>query len=112
MDEISKLASVHLGKAGDGTVVKPYETPDHIDSTLLVSVPRYINRQQYEIKELELPFIGFDTWNCYEFSTLLECGFPVSGVIRCVYPSNSKCVVESKSLKLYLNSFKIGRAHV
>ena len=30
-NEIENIASVHLGKAGDGTVVKPYVTPDYID---------------------------------------------------------------------------------
>lgn len=105
--EIEAIASTHLGKAGDGTVVKPYVTPDEVDASLLVGVPRYLNRTAYNIEENNLPFEGFDTWNCYEFSTLANNGFPVSGLLRVVYPSNSPNIVESKSIKLYLNSFNM-----
>lgn len=114
MSKIEEIASVHLGKAGDGSVVKPYVTPDSIDPSLLVGIPRHLNRTQYNINDDSLPFVGFDTWNCYEFSTLADNGFPVSGVIRIVYPSDSPNIVESKSLKLYLNSFnmhKSGSSH-
>ena len=107
MSEIEKLASVHLGKAGDGSVVKPYVTPDEVDPSLLVGVPRVLNRTAYEIDEENLPFTGIDTWNCYEFSTLADNGFPVSGLMRIIYPSDSPNIVESKSLKLYLNSFNM-----
>jgi 7-cyano-7-deazaguanine reductase len=107
MSKIEEIASVHLGKAGDGSVVKPYITPDIIDPTLLVGIPRVLNRTAYNIDDNDLPFVGSDTWNCYEFSTLADNGFPVSGVIRIVYPSDSPNIVESKSLKLYLNSFNM-----
>jgi len=106
-NEIENIASVHLGKAGDGTVVKPYVTPDYIDPTLLVGIPRYLNRDQYDLYADDLPFLGYDVWNCYEFSTLTNNGFPVSGVLRIVYPCDSFKIVESKSLKLYLNSFNM-----
>ena len=107
MTKIEDIASVHLGKAGDGSVVKPYVTPDEVDPSLLVGVPRVLNRTAYEINEEDLPFEGSDTWNCYEFSTLTNNGFPVSGLLRIVYPSDSPNIVESKSLKLYLNSFNM-----
>lgn len=107
MSKIEDIASVHLGKAGDGSVVKPYVTPDEVDPSLLVGVPRVLNRTAYEINEEDLPFDGFDTWNCYEFSTLSNNGFPVSGLLRIVYTSDSPNIVESKSLKLYLNSFNM-----
>lgn len=107
MSEIEKLASVHLGKAGDGSVVKPYVTPDEVDPSLLVGVPRVLNRTAYGINEEDLPFEGSDTWNCYEFSTLTDNGFPVSGLLRIIYTSDSPNIVESKSLKLYLNSFNM-----
>ena len=109
MSKIEDIASVHLGKAGDGSVVKPYITPDNIDNSLLVGIPRHLNRTAYNIDDSDLPFVGFDTWNCYEFSTLTTNGFPVCGVIRLVYPANSPNIVESKSLKLYMNSFNMAR---
>lgn len=106
---IRDLAGVHLGKAGDGTVVKPYQTPDAIDPTLLVAVPRHLNRADYKIDDNNLPFIGYDVWNCYEVSALLDNGYPVTGVLKIKYPANSPSIVESKSLKLYLNSFNMHR---
>jgi len=108
-DELNKLVGVHLGKAGDGTAVKPYITPDTVDPTLLVSVPRVLNRTAYEIDESNLPFVGVDAWNAYEFSTLLENGFPVSGWLKFTYSSESPNIVESKSVKLYLNSYNMAK---
>ena len=108
-EELNMLVGVHLGKAGDGTAVKPYVTPDDVDPTLLVSVPRYLNRTMYGLKEEELPFVGMDAWNGYEFSTLLKNGFPVSGWLKFTYPANTPNIVESKSVKLYLNSYNMAR---
>lgn len=107
MSDIEDIASKHLGRAGDGTVVKPYVTPDAIDPNLLVAIPRQLNRTQYNIEEDMLPFHGFDTWNCYEVSALCDNGYPANLVVKITYPSNSKYIVESKSLKLYLNSFNM-----
>lgn len=108
MTKIEEIASVHLGKAGDGSVVKPYITPDHIDQTLLVAIPRQLNRDHYGINK-ETKMYGFDTWNAYEVSFLLNNGFPVSCMAKIIYSSESTCIVESKSLKLYLNSFNMER---
>jgi len=104
-DELNKIVGEHLGKAGDGSAVNPYITPDAKDKSLLVPVPRHLNRTDYNITEND--FVGFDTWNCYEVSALLSNGYPISGVVKIVYPSNSPSIVESKSLKLYLNSFNM-----
>lgn len=103
--KIEDIASMHLGKAGDGTVVKPYVTPDHVTPGLLVSIPRVLNRTQYNIDNNA--FHGYDIWNCYEVSSLTESGCPVNAVVRIMYPANSANIVESKSLKLYLNSFNL-----
>jgi len=107
IDKILEIASVHLGKAGDGSVVKPYQTPDRADPSLLVPIPRELNRTAYKITD-EI-FTGYDSWNCYETSFLLNNGYPVSGVLVIEYLSNSECIVESKSLKLYLNSYNMMR---
>jgi 7-cyano-7-deazaguanine reductase len=108
-DILNQLVNVHLGKAGDGTAVKPYVTPDEVDPTLLVAVPRYLNRTGYGIEEDNLPFVGTDAWNSYEFSTLLKNGFPVSGWLKFSYDSSSPNIVESKSVKLYLNSYNMAK---
>ena len=108
-DELNKLVGVHLGKAGDGSAVNPYVTPDDVDPSLLVSVPRYLNRTAYDIQEEELPFVGVDAWNAYEFSTLQKNGFPISGWLKFTYSSSTPNIVESKSVKLYLNSYNMAR---
>jgi len=108
MDEIEKIASKVLGKTSDGSTMMRYETPDDIDASLLVGVPRHLNRTGYGISNdgSEL-FHGIDAWNGYEFSCLLDNGFPVSGLLKWNYPSDSECIVESKSAKLYLNSYNM-----
>ena len=47
---------------------------------------------------------GLDIWNAYEFSYLLN-GKPKIVVLEISIPSNSKYTIESKSMKLFLNSF-------
>jgi 7-cyano-7-deazaguanine reductase len=108
MTDINDIASKHLGRDSAGNLVQKYETPSAIDKSLLVGVPRHLNRTAYGITE-PLSFVGFDSWNCYEFSTLLTNGFPVTGLVRIVYRADSPNIVESKSLKLYLNSFNMVR---
>lgn len=107
MDEIEKIASKVLGKTSDGKTMMRYETPDAIDPSLLVGIPRHLNRTQYDLSGDE--FVGQDTWNSYEFSCLLDNGFPLSGWLRWSYPSDSENIVESKSAKLYLNSYNMAK---
>ena len=107
--KIEAIASKVLGKTSDGNTMMRYETPDQVDNTLLVGIPRYLNRTQYNIEEDNLGFVGMDTWNSYEFSCLLDNGFPVSGLLRWSYGSDSENIVESKSVKLYLNSFNMAK---
>jgi 7-cyano-7-deazaguanine reductase len=77
------------------------------DPSLLVREPRQSNRTHLNIQDDNLPFIGNDTWNAYEVSGLTDTGLPVTGVAKIVYPCTSKYIVESKSIKLYFNSFNM-----
>lgn len=95
----------HLGRNAAGEASPVYVTPTEVDPELLVPVPRSLNREPKNISALD--FVGYDRWNCYEFSTLLKGGFPLSGGLQIIYASNSDNIVESKSLKLYLNSFNM-----
>jgi 7-cyano-7-deazaguanine reductase len=54
-------------------------------------------------------FSGVDVWHAYELGFLTQTGLPVTGLLKIVYPANSEFLVESKSLKLYLNSFNMER---
>jgi len=82
-------------------------TPDNYDATLLFRIPRSENRIHYGIKASNLPFVGFDVWNCYELSFLTNNGLPVSRILKLIYSSDSQYLVESKSLKIYLNAFNM-----
>jgi 7-cyano-7-deazaguanine reductase len=93
----------------DSLLGKKAITPETYDTSLLFRIPRSENRVHYGIDDEHLPFVGFDVWNCYEVSFLTDNGLPVSRVMKLIYPANSKFLVESKSLKLYLNSFNMDR---
>jgi 7-cyano-7-deazaguanine reductase len=93
----------------DSVLGKTAATPEKYDVSLLFRIPRIENRIRYGIDGAHLPFVGFDVWNCYEVSFLTDNGLPVSKVMKLIYPSDSKFLVESKSLKLYLNSFNMDR---
>ena len=49
---------------------------------LLVAIPRHFNRESYNIKEGDLPFIGGDVWNAYEVSAITKKGRPVNGMMK------------------------------
>ena len=91
--------SKHLGQIS--------EYKDQYDPGLLVKEPRSNNRKHLDIKDDDLPFVGYDMWNAYEVSALTNKGLPVAGVAKIVYPCDSKYIVESKSIKLYFNSFNM-----
>ena len=83
--------------------------PQHYSPDILVAVPRTVNREIYDIYEHSLPFVGVDVWHIYELGFLTERGLPVAGVLKMIYPARSPFIVESKSLKLYFNSFNMER---
>jgi len=88
---------------------KKSEIPKYYEPDVLVSIPRIENRKQYGICEKPTIFSGFDVWHVYEFSFLTDNGLPVAGMLKIVYPSSNLFIVESKSLKLYLNSFNMSK---
>ena len=97
--EVVDIASKHLGKVGgDGY-------SDQYNAELLVKIPRKLNREGYGLTGEE--FKGVDVWNCYEVSAITTKGQPVAGLLKIVCPSDSEFHVESKSIKLYLNSFNM-----
>ena len=98
-EAVKEIASKHLGKVGgDGY-------SDQYNSDLLVKIPRVLNREGYGLTGEE--FVGVDVWNAYEVSAITTKGQPVAGMLKIVCPSDSEFHVESKSIKLYLNSFNM-----
>ena len=104
-DELRALASKHLGKAGDGTIVAAYVTPTEHDKSLLVPLPRSLNRAKSKINSSN--FVGYEVWHAYEMSFLSQSGMPATGVLKVKYSATSESMIESKSFKLYLNSFDL-----
>jgi 7-cyano-7-deazaguanine reductase len=88
---------------------KNISIPQNYDPSLLFRIPRSENRIQYQLIKNNLPFVGFDVWNCYEVSFLTDNGLPINGVIKLIYSANSEYIVESKSLKIYLFSLNMER---
>ncbi|WKX27251.1 NADPH-dependent 7-cyano-7-deazaguanine reductase QueF [Tatumella ptyseos] len=73
--------------------------------SLLQAVPRSLNRDSLQLNESHLPFHGEDFWTLYELSWLNENGIPQVAIGDVALPASSKNLIESKSFKLYLNSF-------
>jgi len=72
---------------------------------LLQGVPRSLSRDTLNLAGSGLPFDGIDTWTGYELSWLNLKGKPNVAILECHVPITSKNLIESKSFKLYLNSF-------
>ena len=96
---VVEIASKHLGQVGGAGY------SDQYDPSLLVAVPRYLNREGYGLTGKE--FVGVDAWNAYEVSAITAKGRPVAGMLKIVCPADTEFHVESKSIKLYLNSFNM-----
>lgn len=78
---------------------------DTYDASLLQGVPRSLNRDPLGLKADALPFHGGDIWTLYELSWLNARGLPQVAVGHVELDYTSVNLVESKSFKLYLNSF-------
>ena len=74
------------------------------DPGLLCPVPRKLKRDEIGLPAA-LPFRGVDIWNAYEMSWLTARGKPVVAMGEFRIPCESPFLIESKSFKLYLNSF-------
>jgi 7-cyano-7-deazaguanine reductase len=81
------------------------EYVDQYTPSLLFPIARKLNRDALNINENELPFKGQDIWTGYELSWLNKKGKPQVAVALFVFPCQSSHIIESKSFKLYLNSF-------
>ena len=91
---------------------KIYESPlgkvarhaDYHDATLLFPIARNTQRDALNIPN-PIPFKGVDIWNAYELSWLNSRGKPCLAIAEFIFPCTSPYLIESKSFKLYINSF-------
>jgi 7-cyano-7-deazaguanine reductase len=88
---------------------KPVAYADQYDPGLLFPVARQGQRDLLGLKSDRLPFLGADLWTAYELGWLNLRGKPQIAMARFVVPCDSTHIVESKSFKLYLNSFNNSR---
>ena len=77
---------------------------DQYDAALLFPIARRPKRDEIGLTGT-LPFFGADLWTAYELSWLNPRGKPQLALARITVPAESTHIVESKSVKLYLNSF-------
>lgn len=78
---------------------------DTYTPALLCPVPRWDAREELDVEMAQLPFNGVDVWTAYELSWLDQRGKPMVAMAEIRVPCHTRNLVESKSFKLYLNSF-------
>ena len=88
----------------DSQLGKTSSYADHYDRSLLFPLPRLPKRQEIGLGGT-LPFMGADLWTGYELSWLNPRGKPQVAIAHFTVPCESPNIIESKSFKLYLNSF-------
>lgn len=93
----NSLKSLKLGQKTEYT--------SQYDRTLLQPVPRVLNRDGLSITQKQPFTIGADIWTAYEISWLNEKGLPQVAIADIYLNYQSQNLIESKSFKLYLNSF-------
>lgn len=79
------------------------------DPSLLFPIPRSEKRDELGLRAGALPFGGVDVWQAFEVSWLDAHGKPQVRIVQFEVPADSPNLIESKSFKLYLNSFNGSR---
>jgi 7-cyano-7-deazaguanine reductase len=77
---------------------------DQYDASLLFPIARAPKRAEIGL-DAALPFFGADMWTAFELSWLNARGKPQVAIAHVTVPCDSPNIIESKSFKLYLNSF-------
>lgn len=88
----------------DSSLGREVAYPDRYDPALLFPIPRAAARAEIGIGAAALPFSGHDRWHAYELGWLDVRGKPCVATATLQVPCDSPNLIESKSLKLYLNS--------
>jgi len=81
---------------------------DQYDASLLFPIPRAVKREELGIHGAPI-FFGADLWTAFELSWLNLKGKPQVALAHITVPAESTHIIESKSFKLYLNSFNATR---
>lgn len=90
---------LHISPLGQKSIY-----PTQYDCSLLFPIARQTQRTPLGIDNAALPFYGYDLWTGFELSWLNKKGKPLVAIADMIIPCASTHLLESKSLKLYLNS--------
>jgi 7-cyano-7-deazaguanine reductase len=94
-----KVLTPENSELGKKSEYDPFYNPDK-----LFPISRKAKRDEINVPDV-LPFYGFDLWNHYEVSWLNEKGKPIVAIAEILYSCDTPNIIESKSMKLYFNSF-------
>ncbi len=100
--DMADLAAMNF--AQNSPLGKPSAYVDQYDASLLFPIPRHGKRLELGINGA-CPFMGADMWTAFELSWLNWRGKPQVAIAHVVIPWDTPNIIESKSFKLYLNSF-------
>lgn len=93
-----------MNHSDDSPLGKATDYPDRYDASVLFPIARRTQREALGLAA-GLPFLGADLWTAFELSWLGARGKPQVALARITVPCESTHIIESKSLKLYLNGF-------
>jgi 7-cyano-7-deazaguanine reductase len=93
-----------MNTPGQSPLGKPAAYADQYDPSLLFPISRAPNRAELGLAG-SMPFFGADLWTAFELSWLTPRGKPQVAIAHMTVPCETPNIVESKSFKLYLNSF-------
>lgn len=93
----------------DSSLGREVDYPRQYDASLLFPIPRAGARAEIGLEGVALPFAGEDRWHAYELGWLDARGKPCTATATLYVPAGSPNLIESKSLKLYLNSLNSAR---
>lgn len=97
------MSSDHVENTQNNPLGKAVGYSSKYQPNLLFPIARQIKRDELGLVG-DMPFTGEDIWNAYELSWLNKKGLPQVAIAEIRFPFSSTNIVESKSLKLYLNS--------
>ncbi|MCD9085618.1 NADPH-dependent 7-cyano-7-deazaguanine reductase QueF [Stenotrophomonas sp. SY1] len=93
----------------DSSLGREVDYPRQYDASLLFPIPRAGARSEIGLDGTDMPFLGEDRWHAYELGWLDARGKPCVETLTLWVPATSPNLIESKSLKLYLNSLNNAR---
>jgi len=93
-----------MNTPGQSQLGKPAPYVDRYDASLLFPLSRLPNRTELGLHG-PTPFFGADLWTAFELSWLTPRGKPQVAIAHVTVPCETPNMIESKSFKLYLNSF-------